>query len=170
MSGPGIRTDRGWSGGALGWVIAEHGRWYEKTWRFGPAFEARVAAAMGEWMGRYDPARDLLLLARDDQGILGSISLDGSGPHAETDGARIRFFIIADRARGRGTGRLLMTHMMDFIDTAGFDRAFLTTFRGLDAARRLYEAFGFTLTSEAMDASWGTPVMEQRFDWRRPAR
>jgi GNAT superfamily N-acetyltransferase len=162
-----ITAHRGWIKGALGWVIGEHGRWYEENWRFGAAFEAKVAEAMGEWMSRYDPERDLFLLALDDHGILGSISLDGSGPHAAEEGARIRFFIMADRARGRGAGRFLMTHMMDFV-AERFDRCFLTTFRGLDAARKLYEEFGFTLTSEAMDSTWGTPVMEQRFDWRRP--
>lgn len=165
-NGP-VTLHHGWLKGALGWVIGEHGRWYAETWNFGPAFEAKVAEAMGEWMSRYDPARDLLLVARDDQGILGAISLDGSGPHAASDGARIRFFIMGDRARGRGIGRMLMARTMAFVAEAGFDRAFLTTFRGLDAARKLYEEFGFALTHEAEDVTWGTPVMEQRFDWRR---
>lgn len=162
-----LTAHRGWIKGALGWVVAEHGRYYETHWQLGATFEAKVAEAMGEWMGRYDPARDLLLLALDDEGILGAISLDGSGPHVATDGARIRFFIMADRARGRGVGRFLMHHMMTFIRDAGFDRAFLTTFRGLDAARKLYENNGWVLTQESLDTSWGTPLHEQRFDWSR---
>jgi GNAT superfamily N-acetyltransferase len=167
MSDPGIRVHQGWMPGALGWVIGEHGRYYETHWQFGAAFEAKVAEAMGEWIGRYNPARDLLLLAMDEAGIIGSISLDGSGPHVTRDGARIRFFIMADRARGRGVGRLLMSEMMRFIADAGFAKAYLTTFRGLDAARRLYEGFDFALTHEAIDTTWGTPVMEQRFDWSK---
>lgn len=162
-----VTIERGWRAGALGWVIAEHGRYYEMHWQLGAAFEAKVAQAMGEWMQLYDPARDLLLIARDENGILGSISLDGSGAHAATEGARIRFFIMTDRARGMGIGRRLMDEMMDFIRAAGFERAFLTTFRGLDAARALYEAHGFTLTHEELDTSWGTPLHEQRFAWRK---
>lgn len=157
---------RGPQAGDLGWVIGQQARYYEQAWGFGALFEARVAEAIGTWMQRYDPARDLFLTATDDDGPLGSISLDGSGPHAAIEGARIRFFIVADRARGRGVGKALMAQMMAFIDAAGFDRAFLTTFRGLDAARKLYEASGFVLTHEQADSTWGTPVLEQRFEWR----
>ena len=43
-----------------------------------------------------------------------------------------------------------MAEMMAFIREAGFDRAFLTTFQGLDAARHLYESEGFALISETL--------------------
>ena len=122
---------------------------------------------MGAWLQRYDPARDLLLVAEDAEGPLGSISLDGSGADVPSDGARVRFFIMADRARGRGIGKVLVAETMAFIRDAAFDKAFLTTFRGLDAARKLYENHGWVLTHEALDTSWGTPLHEQRFDWKR---
>jgi hypothetical protein len=64
----------------------------------------------------------------------------------------------------------LMQEMMAFIDTAGHARAFLTTFRGLDAARHLYESVGFTLESETLDTSWGQPLHEQLFRWQTPTR
>ncbi|KAF0230998.1 MAG: hypothetical protein FD175_867 [Beijerinckiaceae bacterium] len=164
---PDFTLRHGWRPGDLGWVIAEHGRYYDRAWQLGAVFEAKVAEAMGEWMQRYDPARDLLLLAEDVEGPLGSISLDGSGPHVAVDGARIRFFIMADKARGRGIGKALMAEMMTFIASAGLDEAFLTTFRGLYAARKLYEDNGWVLTREALDTSWGMPLHEQRFDWKR---
>jgi GNAT superfamily N-acetyltransferase len=167
MSTPGLRLHEGWKAGATGWVIAEHGRYYETHWQLGAGFEAKVAAAMGEWMGRFDPARDYFLLAEDKDGPLGSISLDGSGPHAEREGARIRFFIMADRARGRGIGKALVAATMRFIEARGFERAFLTTFSGLDAARKLYEDEGFVLTHEEKDDSWGRTLIEQRFEWQR---
>ena len=161
-----ITLGRGWQKGALGWVIAEHGRYYQDHWGLGAAFEARVAEGLGAFMARFDPARDQFLLAADAAGLLGAISVDGSGPHAAAHGARIRYFIIAERAQGRGIGRRLMGEAMAGIAAAGFERAFLTTFRGLGAARKLYEDFGFALTQEALDSSWGTPLHEQRFDWR----
>jgi GNAT superfamily N-acetyltransferase len=169
--GPGdLRLVRGWAPGLPGWVIAEHGRYYAEVWKLGAAFEAKVAAAMGEWLGRYDAARDLMLTAMLDGAPVGSISLDGSGQHKPEDGARIRFFILAPATRGRGIGRLLMAEMMAFIREAGFDRAFLTTFRGLDAARHLYESEGFILLSETLDTSWGEPLHEQLFRWQRESR
>ena len=136
---------RGWQPGIPGWVIAEHGRSYAREWQFGAGFEAKVAEAMGEWLGRYDPGRDLLLTAMLEGTPVGSISLDGSGPHVAGEGARIRFFILSDAARGLGIGRRLMGEMMAFIEETGFDRAFLTTFRGLDAARHLYERAGYRM-------------------------
>lgn len=166
MSGHPFTLHRGWIEGALGWIVSEQGRYYATHWQLGAPFEAKVAQAIGEWMLRYDPTRDLMLLALDDEGILGAVCLDGSGPHVAAQGARIRFFIVADRARGTGVGRALMQHMMDFVRETGFDRVFLTTFRGLDAARRLYETSGFELASEILDSSWGVPLYEQRFEWR----
>ncbi|MCZ8374629.1 MAG: GNAT family N-acetyltransferase [Beijerinckiaceae bacterium] len=159
---------RGWVPGIPGWVIAEHGRSYARDWQFGAGFEAKVAEAMGEWLGRYDPGRDLLLTAMLDDKPVGSISLDGSGPHVAGEGARIRFFILAEAARGLGIGRRLMGEMMAFIEETGFDRVFLTTFRGLDAARHLYEAEGFRLVAETRDSSWGRPLDEQLFRWEKP--
>lgn len=167
MSAPAIHLIRGWQPGLPGWVIAEHGRYYAREWQLGAGFEAKVAEAMGEWLGRYNPTRDLMLTAMLAGEPVGSISLDGSGSHAAEHGARIRFFILSQAARGHGIGRRLMREMMGFIEMAGFDRAFLTTFRGLDAARHLYESEGFRLESETEDATWGRPLHEQLFRWRR---
>lgn len=154
----------GWTPGLLGEVIAEHGRYYEAHWQLGATFEAKVAEAMGEWFSRYDPGRDGILHARDEAGFLGSISLDGTGyPEA---GGRIRFFILADRARGTGIGRRLLDRMMGLAVSTGQQRLWLTTFRGLDAARHLYEQAGFRLAGESLDQSWGRPLHEQRFEWQ----
>jgi ribosomal protein S18 acetylase RimI-like enzyme len=162
---PGITLVRGWTPGLLGWIVAEHGASYERDWGLGRLFEAKVAEGLGALAGRADPGRDLLLSARDGEAILGAIAVDGGGPGAATDGARIRYFILAEAARGRGIGRLLLGEAMAFIRDSGFDRAWLTTFAGLDAARHLYESAGFRLAHEELDTSWGTPLAEQRFEW-----
>ena len=52
---------------------------------------------------------------------------------------------------------------MAFVDRQGFDETHLWTFKGLNAARRLYERAGFTLVEERPGARWGTEVLEQRF-------
>ncbi len=44
-----------------------------------------------------------------------------------------------------------------------YSRVVLRTFAGLDAARHLYEAAGFTLVEEGEDATWEVPVLEQIF-------
>lgn len=162
-----IALRHGWSPGLLGWIIAEHGRYYDREWRLGPVFEAKVAHGLGELFARFDPARDMLLAAMNGDTVLGAIAVDGSGPDATSQGARIRYFIISDAARGRGVGRLLLAETMRFIEAADFRRAWLTTFAGLDAARHLYETHGFRLAHEELDTSWGSPLTEQCFEWRR---
>ena len=61
-----------------------------------------------------------------------------------------------------------------FCDEQGLQETALWTFKGLDAARRLYEEFGFRLVEEHPGRRWGSPVLEQKFvrahpatEWRR---
>ena len=71
-----IALRHGWSPGLLGWIIAEHGRYYDRDWRLGPVFEAKVAQGLGELVARLDPARDMLLAATDGATVVGAGSAD----------------------------------------------------------------------------------------------
>ncbi len=162
----------GYEPGALGRVVELHGLYYAAHWGFGPYFECKVAAGVAEFLGRFDPARDGFWLARREGRIVGSITIDGAPPAADAGQddpapgtARLRWFIVEPGLQGQGAGGVLMTEAMDFCRRAGFRRVYLTTFAGLDAARRLYERHGFVLTHEAEDTTWGTPVLEQCFEW-----
>ena len=164
----GLQLHRGWFPGVIGWVAAEHGRYYAKHWGLGAVFEAKVAGALAELMLRYQSDTDLLLTVSDQNGIVASITVDGGHATVSQDGARIRFVIATEQSHGRGIGNLLVSQAMDFIIKAGFKQAWLTTFQGLDAARKLYEQAGFVLTEQCDDQSWGIQLSEQRFDWKRP--
>jgi RimJ/RimL family protein N-acetyltransferase len=59
---------------------------------------------------------------------------------------------------------------MDFCRARGYDRVYLWTFEGLDAARHLYEKAGFRLAQQQRGRQWGTEVNEQRFELRGDAR
>lgn len=72
-----------------------------------------------------------------------------------------------DSLRGTGIGRKLMSQAMRFVDER-FDETYLNTFKGLDAARHLYESFGFQLTQEEAGTQWGSTVIEQQFRRRKP--
>ncbi len=164
----GLHLHKGWFPGVIGWVASEHGRYYAKHWGLGAVFEAKVAGALAELVMRYTPDCDLLLTLTDHDRIVASITVDGSHETVVQDGARIRFVIASEQMQGTGIGRLLVGHAMDFISQAGFTRAWLTTFKGLDPARRLYEQAGFVLTEQCEDRSWGVTLTEQRFDWKKP--
>ena len=130
--------------GAIGSIAALHGQYYAKNWGFGVSFEALVAKGLSDFFLRLTDD-DLVLIAEDDQGIVASLFIDMHDPEGPEDVARLRWFIVANRAKGSGIGRKLMARAVDHVDRLSEGKAWLTTFAGLDAARHLYEAYGFFL-------------------------
>ena len=158
-----IEIRSGWTPGRIGCCVATHARYYAREWGFGPIFEAKVAGGMAEFMSRYDAQRDALLWAAIDGEIAGTITIDGCDPALPVGQAHLRWFIVSDFARGLGVGRRLFPAALVHLEEAGFASCYLTTFAGLDPARRLYESAGFALRDEAEGESWGTRVVEQVF-------
>lgn len=148
--------------GDLGWLIGLHGRWYAEHKGFGLQFEWTVAKIAADVASRIAPPRVTMLVARDDKGPLASLTADGEDLDADGRG-RIRIVIAEPRARSRGLGHRLMGEGLANLQAAGLTGAWLDTFAGLDAARRVYEAAGFRLVHEAEGDTWGPTVREQRF-------
>ena len=159
----GPRIVPGWLPGAIGAIAAMHARFYAREHGFGLFFEAKVAAECAAFCGRFDPGRDGLWLLVDGGRILGSIAIDG----ADAAGAHLRWFVVDDSLRGRGFGGRMLEAATAFCRRAGHRRVHLTTFAGLDAARALYERYGFRLVAEADGQTWGTTVREQHFECTR---
>jgi GNAT superfamily N-acetyltransferase len=135
--------------GVIGAITQMHARYYSVNWGFGLFFEAMVASELAAFMSRFDAGKDGMWLALSGEGIVGSIFVDGSEPEAPELGAHIRMFIVDDAFQGQGLGRDLVKRAVDFCDARGYSRSYLTTFEGLDGARRLYEAFGYELVHES---------------------
>ena len=153
----------GYQPGALGRVAELHAAYYSRHWDFGLYFEAKVARELGEFLERFDPALDGFWCAYLEDRMVGAITIDG-GETGDGSAAHLRWFIMAEDCQGRGLGRLLMTEAMAFCDEVGFARVWLWTFAGLDAARRLYQDFGFSLCREITAEQWGKAVDEQMFE------
>jgi GNAT superfamily N-acetyltransferase len=151
----------GYVPGSIGRIVAMHGAYYAKNWRLGPVFEAQVARELGELMERFDPARDGVWIARDGDDVVGCVAIDG---RRAPETARLRFFIVDEGRRGAGLGERLMRAALGFCRDAGFRNVFLTTFAGLEAARKLYERHGFALVDQRPDRDWGVEVQAQRFE------
>jgi len=149
----------GYIPGAIGRISELHGTYYHKHWGFGRYFEAKVATELSEFLLRYDADKDGIWVATQDGRIEGSIIMDGI--HAGTDGAHLRWFILSDALRGKGVGRMLVETAMAFCTNKNYRKAYLWTFEGLDAARRLYEDAGFHLVRQKRGIQWGTEVNEQ---------
>ncbi len=159
-----LHLHRGWRPGLIGDVVALQARYYADNWAFGTYFEAKLAHGMAEFANRYDPRQDLILSVPDDDGrTIGSVTIDGSDPAAPDGLLHLRWFILGDGARGRGTGRALIEESLAFARSLRRPGVYLWTFAGLDAARRLYDDVGFLLVEEQVGETWGTRVTEQRF-------
>jgi GNAT superfamily N-acetyltransferase len=162
MMAPSIHP--GYTPGCIGRVAELHARYYHPLVGFGLPFEAKVARELAGFCERFDAQRDGLWFALQDGVVHGSIAIDGS--HAGEDGAHLRWFITSDASRGSGIGQQLLTTAMDFCNARNYPRVYLWTFKGLAAARHLYEKHGFQMVHQQMGAQWGAEVCEQRFERR----
>lgn len=154
----------GYRPGCLADIVGCHARYYAEHWGFGIGFEAKVAGELAEFAGRMQASDDLLLVAYDGDRFAGSIVIDASG--GGLLGAHLRWFIVA--TPGEGLGRRLIQAAIEFCTERGYQSLWLTTFSGLDAARRLYEQHGFKLVEESAEDQWQGGVREQLFQRQNP--
>jgi GNAT superfamily N-acetyltransferase len=158
----------GYRPGALAAIVGLHASYYARHWNFGLPFETKVGAELAEFLARHNRERDLFLVAYSDGEVVGSVIVDESGGGPE--GAHLRWFIVSEGLQGKGLGADLLGRAVSFCDERGYERIWLTTFAGLDAARALYEKHGFVLTGEAESDQWSGSVREQTFERRMSAR
>lgn len=152
----------GYQAGLLGWTVAEHGTYYSDLMGMGSFFETKVATEMADFVNRADSPGNHIWSVRDDHGFVATITLDGGDPRDNL--ARIRWYYAHERARGSGLGYRLLDAAISQARKDGVRGIYLTTVAGLDAARRMYETFGFVLVDEQRDRTWGMEILEQRFE------
>lgn len=152
----------GYQPGCIGDITSLHARFYGEHWGFGSFFEKRVATELAVFSAMLPSAGKALWLYRKHGRVLASLAIDGD-PAAGL--AHLRWFIVDESLQGSGIGRQLMSTAMQFVDQH-FEETYLWTFKGLDAARHLYESFGFHLSQQLEGTQWGSQMIEQQF--RRP--
>jgi GNAT superfamily N-acetyltransferase len=87
-------------------------------------------------------ARAIILVARDDSGIVGTVSMHPAWPPNQPHRADIAKLLVHRRARRRGVARALMAGIEARASAAGFTLLTLDTVRG-DAADHLYTDAGW---------------------------
>jgi GNAT superfamily N-acetyltransferase len=152
----------GYVPGALDRVVSLHGSYYHEQWGFGAFFEAKVATELSAFLASYKAGRDGFWTVSRDGQVEGSIVIDGI--NAAGSGAHLRWFIVSDSLRGKGAGGRLLRTAMEFCREREYPSVHLWTFGGLEASRHLYEREGFQLMEEHAGTTWGTEVLEQRFE------
>lgn len=152
----------GYLPGVIGSITRLHACYYHENWGFDSSFEIQVGSELCDFIQAFDPLRDGIWVATEDTEFAGAVALDGS--MAQTEGARIRWFIVDPHYQGRGIGRELLNCAMRFCREKGYDKVYLWTFKGLNGARTLYERQGFKLTQEETVSQWGAVIQEQKYE------
>ena len=149
----------GYQPGCIGDIASLHARFYSQHWGFGSFFEQKVATELAAFCSMLPNTGKALWLYRQHGRVLASLAIDGD---PATGLAHLRWFIVDESLRGSGIGRQLMSSAIQFVDQH-FSETYLWTFKGLDAARHLYESFGFALSQQLEGTQWGCQVTEQQF-------
>lgn len=166
-AGKRIEIVTGYHPGMIGRIAQMHGEYYARNYHFGHFFEGKVASGVAEFAPRLSAERNQIWLALHNGTIVGSVAIDGED--LGDNQAHLRWFILDDSCRGSGVGRRLLAEAMAFCDRHAFAGVQLWTFSGLNAARKLYESFGFTLSKEWQGDQWGMMMTEQQFSRITPS-
>jgi DNA-binding MarR family transcriptional regulator len=157
-------TLRRFGPGDLGWVLRRHGTLYAAEFGWDASFEDLCARIIAEFTAKRaaGPGRAAGWIAEVDGIPAGTVNCV---PDSETT-ARLRLLLVEPWARGLGLGARLVGECLRFAREAGYTDITLWTYDRLAAARRVYQAAGFTLASEEPDDAFGDHMMSQT--WSRP--
>jgi DNA-binding MarR family transcriptional regulator/GNAT superfamily N-acetyltransferase len=165
-------TLRSLTAGDLGWVLQRHGTVYAAEFGWDATFEDFCAQIIGEYPALRDrfPGRAEGWIAEVNGVRAGSVFCvpDSEEPASASSGeprARLRLLLVEPWARGLGLGARLVAQCLDFARQAGYDDIVLLTYDQLAAARRIYQAAGFTLDREHEEDAFGHRMMCQT--WSR---
>jgi GNAT superfamily N-acetyltransferase len=145
--------------GDLGWVVERHGVLYADEHGWNQEFEALVAGIVA---GFSPGPREAGWIAEVDGRRAGCVLCTAS-PERPGVG-KLRALIVEPSARGHGVGRLLVERCIAFARDAGYARIELWTTANLEAAGRLYEAFGFSVAREVREEAFGTEVLSRHME------
>jgi DNA-binding MarR family transcriptional regulator/N-acetylglutamate synthase-like GNAT family acetyltransferase len=150
-------TYRAHQPGDMGWIVQRHAELYHGSHAWDETFEVMVAEICSRFLEQYDPSCERSWIAEVDGRRAGAIALVRRSRRV----GQLRLLFVEPWARGLGIGSRLVSECVAQARHVGYHRMILFTVAGLDSARRLYEAEGFTLSSEEPGHAWGKDHLEQ---------
>jgi GNAT superfamily N-acetyltransferase len=146
--------------GDIGAIVALHGHEYGDGYQLDERFEAGVARGVARFVLALaeDPEAGRAWLTEDDQGLTGCVAIT-----RETDThGRLRWFLVAQRARGQGLGHQLLDAALSYARER-FASVELETFAELTAAAHLYRSAGFEVQDSRPFSEWGREIELQHY-------
>lgn len=126
-------------------------------------YPAEAAAVAGRLETLLGSPRDAVLVAEEGGAALGVLALHwGVLLHLPEPIARIGSLVVAEDARGRGVGALLVRDAAVLARAEGCATLELTTGRQRHAAHAFYEALGFVWTARRYALTLGRDGVQQR--------
>jgi GNAT superfamily N-acetyltransferase len=154
--------------GDIGWVISRHGTLYAQEFGWNLEFEGLVAQIAGQFLLRFDTAREACWIAERDGLPLGSVFLvqarDDASGKPECGTAQLRLLIVEPSARGLGVGARLVAECERFARQAGYERIRLWTQASLLAARAIYVKSGYRLVATEPHHSFGVDLVGENWE------
>ncbi|WP_143465822.1 GNAT family N-acetyltransferase [Kribbella sp. ALI-6-A] len=149
--------------GDLGWVVQIHGELYAAEYDWGRPFEALVARIVADYAEAQvaGVTGEAAWIAEVDGRRVGCVFCV-RGPDEST--AKLRLLLLTPEARGHGLGGRLVDTCLEFARGFGYERVVLWTNDPLVAARQIYLARGFTLTSEEPHNLFGSNLISQYYE------
>jgi DNA-binding MarR family transcriptional regulator/GNAT superfamily N-acetyltransferase len=157
-------TLRAHRAGDIGWAIERHGQLYADEYQWTVEFEALVAQLFGKFAAKHDPKTERMWIAEIDGERVGCVFVVQN--EDDSTAAQLRCLLVDPKGRGLGVGRRLVRECIAFATAAGYKKMVLWTNDVLVAARRLYEAEGFTLIQQQRHRNFGHDLVGQT--WMRP--
>jgi DNA-binding MarR family transcriptional regulator/N-acetylglutamate synthase-like GNAT family acetyltransferase len=144
--------------GDVGWIIHRQTVLYHQEYGWDWTYEGLASRILGAFVAEFDSAKEDGWVAQRRGAIVGSIFLMKSDDPAV---AKLRLLYVEPSARGTGLGRRLVATCVERARELGYRQLTLWTNDVLAAARRIYQAAGFRLVSEAPHHSFGHDLVGQ---------
>jgi len=149
---------RGLKAGDIGWIIHRQALLYHDEYGWDWTYEGLASRILGAFVAEFDSAREDGWVAERGGAIVGSIFLMKSD---DPKVAKLRLLYVEPSARGAGLGQRLVATCIARARELGYRELTLWTNDILVAARRIYQAAGFRLISEAPHHSFGHDLVGQ---------
>lgn len=146
--------------GDIGYITYRHAVFYSQSYGFDTTFDAYVAEGLAKFALNYDPEKNKLWVAENDEKPVGSIAI----VQAEDGAAQLRWFLVEPGAAGVGLGRRLLSEAVLFARHKHYRKIILWTVSNLYAARHLYERSGFRITDTKTHQIWGQELTEELWE------